>query len=102
VQNKGELRRHARTAITSPIQLSWTDRLGEQKFATAKILDVSETGLRVQMREVMVKQTYVSLRADQIALQGSASVRSCTKQGTQYVVGLEFSGGMKWKPKDKK
>jgi len=30
-------------------------------------------------------------------------VRTCLKKGTKYVVGLEFSGGLKWKrPKDAK
>jgi len=81
-----------------PVQLSWTDRSGDQKFAYAKILDLSESGMRVEAREQLAKQAYVALRADQIGLQGSASVRSCTKQGTKYVVGLEFSGGLKWKP----
>ncbi len=73
--------------------------MGEQKFAYARILDVSESGLRVELREALARHAYVSLRADHIALQGSASVRSCVKKGSLYLVGLEFSGGMKWKPK---
>jgi PilZ domain len=102
VEKKGDLRRHGRTPIATPIQLSWTDRDGNQKFAYAKILDVSESGMRVEAREPLAKQAYVALRADQIALQGSASVRNCTKRGTKYVIGLEFSGGLKWKPKEKR
>jgi PilZ domain len=98
VEKKGDLRRHHRTALAAPVQLSWTDRDGNQKFAYAKILDVSESGMRVEAREPLAKHAYVALRGEKIALQGSASVRSCTKQGTKYVVGLEFSGGLKWKP----
>ena len=79
--------------------MSWTDRDGNQKFAYAKILDISESGMRVEMREQIARHAYVALRADQIALQGSASVRSSTKKGTTYVVGLEFSGGLEWRPK---
>jgi len=75
--------------------------MGEQKFAYARILDVSESGMRVELREPLAKQAYVSLRAEQIGLQGSASVRSCVKQGGKYLAGLEFSGGLKWKPKAK-
>jgi hypothetical protein len=99
VEKKGDLRRHQRTPIAVPVQLSWTDRAGNQKFAYAKILDVSESGMRVEAGESLAKHAYVALRAERIALQGSASVRSCTKQGTKYIVGLEFSGGLKWKPK---
>jgi len=39
----------------------------------------------------------VPFGADRIALAGSASVRSCVKKGTKFMVGLEFSGGMTWK-----
>ena len=99
MDNKGDLRRQARRPITAPIQLSWTDIQGTEKFITARIVDISESGMRVQMREPLAKQTYVALRADQIGLQRRASVRTCVKQGTNHVVGLEFSGGLKWKPK---
>jgi hypothetical protein len=33
-----------------------------------------------------------------LGVHGRASVRSCTRKGTKYVVGLEFSAGLKWKP----
>jgi hypothetical protein len=102
LEKKGDLRRHPRAPISGEVQLSWTDRMGEQKFIYAQILDVSESGMRVELREALAKQVYVSLRADQIGLQGSASVRSCVKKGSKYLVGLEFSGGLKWKPKEKR
>jgi hypothetical protein len=99
VEKKGDSRRHPRATISGQVQLSWTDRVGEQKFAYAKILDVSESGIRVELREALARQAYVSMRADQIGLQGTASVRSCVKKGGKYLAGLEFSGGLKWKPK---
>jgi hypothetical protein len=40
--------------------------------------------------------------ADKPAWHGSASVRSCSRKCTKYVVGLEFSAGMKFKPKPPK
>ena len=97
--NKGDLRRHNRTSVTAPVALNWTDGRGAEKFITAQIIDVSESGMRIQTREALTRQTYVTLRADQIGLHGRASVRTCAKQGTKYVVGLEFAGGLKWKPK---
>lgn len=101
MERKGDLRRHQRAEIAAPVHLSWADRDGNQKFAYAQVIDVSETGMRVEMREALARQTYVALRVDQLALQGSASVRSSKKLGTKYVVGLEFAGGLKWKPKAK-
>lgn len=79
--------------------MSWADREGNQKFAQGQVTDVSETGMRIEMREPLARHAYVSFRVDQLALQGSASVRSCKKQATKYLLGLEFAGGLKWKPK---
>ncbi len=102
MDNKGDLRRHQRTPVTAPVELNWTDARGTEKFITGQIIDVSESGMRIRMREPLAKQTYVTLRADQIGLHGRASVRTCTKQGTNHVVGLEFAGGLKWKLKESK
>jgi hypothetical protein len=102
VDNKGDLRRHRRAAVTAPVQLNWTDARGTEKFITGQIIDISESGMRIQTRESLARQTYVTLRADQIGLHGRASVRTCVKQGTKHVVGLEFAGGLKWKPKESK
>jgi len=82
--------------------LNWTDARGTEKFITGQIIDISESGMRIQTRESLARQTYVTLRADQIGLHGRASVRTCVKQGTKHVVGLEFAGGLKWKPKESK
>ena len=96
---KGDLRRHPRSEAVAPVQLSWTDRNGTERFVSGSILDISETGMRVESRESLVPGAYVNFRAERLNLQGSASVRSCKKQGTKYLAGLEFKGGLKWRPK---
>jgi hypothetical protein len=79
--------------------LIWKDRQGLDRFINGSIIDISESGLRVELREALEKQTYVTLKAANLGLHGSASVKSCARKGMKYTVGLEFSGGMKWKPK---
>ncbi len=69
------------------------------KFINARTLDVSETGMRIEVGEPMEKQVYVTMRCPALDLQGTASVRTCTRKGMKYLVGLEFSGGLRWKPK---
>lgn len=98
--DKGNLRRHLRSEFNSPVQLSWTDRNGNEQRVSARIVDISETGVRVESPEPLVPGVYVSFRAERLRLQGSASVRVCKKQGTKYLAGLEFSGGLKWKPQE--
>ena len=64
-----------------------------------RVVDVSEAGIRVEVPEPLDKQTYLTLQAASLGLHGSASVRTCARKGTKYVAGLEFSAGLKWKPK---
>ncbi|HEV8039029.1 MAG TPA: PilZ domain-containing protein [Bryobacteraceae bacterium] len=93
----GEMRRQDRMDVAVPVDVMWTDRQGHERFATALSIDVCESGLRIQVPEALPERSYVRLRADRIALAGSASVRTCVKKGTKFLVGLEFSGGMTWK-----
>jgi len=53
----------------------------------------------VELPEPLDRQTYVTLQSVGLGLHGSASVRSCVRKGMKYIVGLELSGGLKWKPK---
>jgi hypothetical protein len=78
----------------------WKDRSGVDRFVNGKTVDVSPTGIRVEIADPIDKQTYVTLRCVGLGLQGAASVRSCTRKGLKYLVGLEFSAGLQWKPKD--
>ena len=100
MEQKGDLRRKTRSVVNAPLELGWTDRQGNEQLVRATVVDVSEHGIRVLMPEKLALQTYVTLRADKLGLHGRASVRNCLKQGNKYVTGLEFSGGLKWKPRE--
>ena len=100
MSQQGELRRHVRAPKTSPVQIVWRDRQGDDKYVSGRIIDVSESGIRVEISEPLEKQTYVTLQSPGLGLHGRASVRTCSRKGTKYAVGLEFSAGLKWKPKE--
>jgi hypothetical protein len=61
-------------------------------------LDVSSSGMRIEVGDPIEKQTYVTVQCTALGLHGRASVRSCTRKGMRYVLGLEFSAGLQWKP----
>lgn len=42
-------------------------------------------------------RSYIVMRADRIGLSSNASVRHCTRFGGKYILGLEFSGPVKFK-----
>ncbi len=96
---KGDLRRHHRAQARSIVQLVWKDWLGNEKYTKARTLDISESGMRLEVPERIPERSYVTLRSDELSLHGTGSVKSCHGKGIKYVVGLEFSASMKWKPK---
>jgi hypothetical protein len=56
--------------------------------------------MRIKVPAAIDKGVYVTFSALKLPLQGTASVRSCKQQGLGYVIGLEFTGGLRWKPKN--
>jgi hypothetical protein len=98
--HEGNLRRHVRTEKSSPIQIAWKDRSGADRYVNGRSLDVSPAGMRIEISEPIDKQTYLTVQCVALGLHGTASVRSCARKGMKYVLGLEFSTGIKWKPKE--
>jgi PilZ domain len=93
----GDLRRDARLTFTGKINLTWADESGNPFACNGECIDVSATGLKIKLDFQIPLRTVVTVRARELSLHGSASVRSCVRGGTKYTLGLEFVGGMKWK-----
>jgi hypothetical protein len=99
-QAKGNLRRHQRVAVESPVQALWRDRSGADNAVNGRVVDVSEMGIRIRVPAPIEKGAYVTFHASRVPLQGNGSVKSCRQQGLAYLIGLEFTSGRRWKPKD--
>jgi hypothetical protein len=93
----GELRRHWRSTQSASASIVWSDRGGGDKFVNGRTVNVSESGLRIEVSEPIEKQTYVTVQCLALGLHGRASVRSCARKGTKYLLGLEFSAGLRWR-----
>jgi hypothetical protein len=89
--SKPDIRRHNRARYIGRVVVSWEDTQGVAKYAQAKCLDVSETGMRIETPEPIPAYTNVSLRADQIKLVGAARVKHVVRQGSKYILGLQLS-----------
>jgi len=94
------LRRHGRAEKSSPLQIVWQDRTGADKYVQGKTLDISPSGMRVELAEPIERGVYVTVQCPALGVHGRASVRSCSRKGMKYILGLEFSGGLEWKPKE--
>jgi hypothetical protein len=91
-------RKHDRSRAVATVMVLWEDAAGREKFANARSFDISETGLCVELPEGVPLRSFVTLRADHFGIQGRAQVRHCSRKGVKYLIGLEFSAGLRWKP----
>jgi PilZ domain len=87
--------------VDSAIQVLWRDRSGTDNTVNGRVIDVSEAGIRIKVPAPIEKGVYVTMSAPKVPLQGTGSVKSCRQQGLSYVIGLEFTSGLRWKAKPK-
>lgn len=83
-------RRHPRFPLLNPVRISWEDQ-GQPHFAIGKCVEISETGLRIEILEKIRPGTRIQIAAERIKLAGSATVRHVTHKGAKYQLGLELT-----------
>ncbi|HEY1758950.1 MAG TPA: PilZ domain-containing protein [Bryobacteraceae bacterium] len=93
--SKKDIRRHGRTAYLGKVTISWEDTPGVPKYASGKCVDVSEGGMRIESPVRIAAYTNVSVRADQIKLVGSATIKHVERDGLKYILGLELSQALR-------
>lgn len=91
----GDLRKSDRQSFEGKVLLTWTDANGTPCSGKGECLDISEGGLKLKMTSPLAVRGYVSIRFKDANLHGAASVRSCIRKNLTYIVGLEFTGGMR-------
>jgi hypothetical protein len=92
-----DLRRHARELLNARVQLIATDPGGVARYFPGRCVDVSESGIRVELRDRLETRSYVSFQLESPRFGGSGSVRHETRSRMGWEYGLEFSGGLKWR-----
>ena len=93
-----DMRRHRRYAVDSGVlQISWLDVSGKMKMTRTRALNISEGGMAVELPEAAMPQSMLRFQSDRFKLIGSAAVRHCRRVGTKYIVGVEFTDGLRWR-----
>ena len=82
----------------SMIQASWIDAEGNVNVGMVRVINISETGLALELPVVPQQAAMVRIQSDRHKLTGAAMVRHVSEQGSRCVVGLEFANGMRWTP----
>jgi PilZ domain len=97
---RNDLRRSHRYAVGGEtMRVSWLGLDGMVKMVPhARVLNVSEGGIAVEIPEPAQLLSRVKLQADKHSLLGEGSVRHSRRAGVQYVIGVEFVDGLRWRP----
>jgi hypothetical protein len=97
VSRSEDRRRHPRLVPGARVEAYWQDGQGVSRCTQGRCLDISESGLRMETIEPIPVRTYINLRVDKFQMHGSASVRHSVRRSGKYILGVEFSGGLRWK-----
>jgi len=87
---KKNIRRQERTICAVPVFVAWTDDHGADRYMKGKCVEISETGLQIEVQQPIPYLSYVTLRLEGGGLAASAIVRHVTRRGLSAVVGLEL------------
>ena len=93
-----ERRQYPRFPCSASIRISLSRTL--EPGVTGACLEVCRNGLRIETPEAIPVSTEVSLRALSLGLSGKGIVRYCHSHEGKFLVGLEFTGGLYWRPPD--
>lgn len=85
-------RRVNRVSLNSPIQVCWQDALGNPKCFQAIAIDISDDGIRFQLPEAVTESITVQMRSEPLGLTCAGRVRTCSRAGNRFEIGIEFTG----------
>ena len=94
---KSNSRRKVRHGAQGPMQILWEDGAGREKITMAQLLNVSMSGLQMQLPERIPVQTAVSCSAPKMGVSGRGVVRYCNPCKGKFLIGLEFTNGTGWR-----
>jgi PilZ domain len=94
-----DTRRHRRYEVANTIlRVSWLDVKGQLKMAQVKVLNVSEAGMALEMPEAPMNGSMIRFQSEKHKLVGAGALRHCRKINSKFVIGIEFTDGLKWCP----
>jgi EAL and modified HD-GYP domain-containing signal transduction protein len=94
---KANSRRKVRHGVQGSVQVLWEDSTGREQITMAQLVNVSVSGLQLQMVDRIALHTAVSCSAPKMGVSGRGVVRYCNPSKGKYLIGLEFSNGTGWR-----
>jgi len=91
-----EDRRHIRHPLPGKVKVHWRTPEGHSFHSPAKCVNISRSGLRLELDRAMPVGTMVHVESPNFRIAGVAYVRHCVPKGIRFVAGIEFAGGLQW------
>jgi len=85
------VKRYAPDSAQAGAKVCWLAE-GRKHSLKARVVDLSDDGARIKIREPLTPETSVVLEMPNLMLAGTAKVRYCQKTTLAYSVGLSFHG----------
>jgi hypothetical protein len=93
-----DIRRYRRFMVDAGIlQVAWLDLTGNMRMTRTRALDISEGGISLELPEAAMRMSMLRFQSSRFNLRGAGAVRHCRRVGTKYVVGVEFTEGLRWR-----
>ena len=89
-------RRHLRYALNSSIRLLWHDAEGAERIFSAKVVEVSISGVKLQLQHALPARSFIVCNDRKLGVAGAGAIRYCIMVRGKYEIGVEFTGGMGW------
>ena len=92
-----DLRRHRRYAVKEcVVRTSWLDSAGNRRMASCRVLDVSAEGICLEFPDCPAVNSMITFESEKHRLVGRGAVRHSRRARSKFVVGSEFTNGLRW------
>lgn len=92
-----ESRQSYRFAVDgAALEVSWLDKSRKMRTTRARVVNISERGMALEFPEE-VMPLMVRFESARLKVKGAGMVRYCQRVGKKYLVGVEFTEGLRWR-----
>lgn len=90
-------RRNARHPANTALSIVWGDANGKERTVNARLLNVSLSGMQIQVDHKIPVEALVSCDDPRVGISARGPVRYCNFTNGKYRVGVEFAEGAGWR-----
>jgi hypothetical protein len=83
-------RRAARRPLEAPIDLQWNAEGGDKRLESCRLIDISDTGVRIELPEALPLLQHVLVRMPALNISALAQVKHCEWTSNAYTAGLSL------------